>query len=69
MFHASPFEREVSQGGSLALAVCNAQYSFPRKHPYSTLLCEIVEACLQREPNKRPSARELLSKIDLQINQ
>ncbi|EPY52829.1 NAK protein kinase Ppk13 [Schizosaccharomyces cryophilus OY26] len=63
MFGYTPFEKQVSQGGSLALAVCNAQYSFPSENPYEPRLSNLVCACLQLNPEQRPYADDLIHAI------
>ncbi|WBW74132.1 serine/threonine protein kinase Ppk13 [Schizosaccharomyces osmophilus] len=68
MFGYTPFEKQVSQGGSLALAVCNAQYSFPSKHPYHPALVDLVRECLRLNPEQRPSAEYLIHHITEMMN-
>ncbi|EPX72594.1 NAK protein kinase Ppk13 [Schizosaccharomyces octosporus yFS286] len=63
MFGYTPFEKQVSQGGSLALAVCSAQYSFPSRHPYCSNMVNLIRACLQLNPEQRPSAEDLIRHI------
>ncbi len=64
---ASPFERTANEaGGSLMLAVVNGQYSWPEeaKERYPAALLELAEACLAGDAAARPSALELIAKID-----
>lgn len=60
----SPFETAQTEQGSIALAVMNAQYKFPPKDSYSTEIKSLIEACLTLSAVDRPSAREVLGRLE-----
>lgn len=62
-FKMNPFDNEVSRGGSLKLAINNAKFSFPSKHPYSKGLIQLITSLVVREPSKRPLIDSVISVI------
>ncbi len=60
LYGSSPFEGAVDRGGSIALAVANAQYQIPEKPNYSETTKDIIRQCLTVEAENRPSAKRLL---------
>ncbi|GAA6025597.1 hypothetical protein JCM11491_004771 [Sporobolomyces phaffii] len=63
-YGTSPFEtsQESSLGGSVAMAVLNGKYQFPPDQggAYSTGFKEIVRACLEVNPDRRPDIDEVI---------
>ena len=59
----SPFEntQTTEQGGSIALAVMNAQYKHPASasSTYSQGLRDLIDYMLQADPEKRPDIHEV----------
>lgn len=51
----SPFETlaTTEQGGSIAMAVMNAQYKHPRDSAYSQGLRDLIDAMLKADPQQR----------------
>ncbi len=62
----SPFEtsQTTEQGGSIAMAVMNAQYKYPRDSPYSETLKDLIDSCLKINPEERPAIDELIKKVE-----
>lgn len=58
----SPFEttQTTEQGGSLAMAIMNAQFRYPRESPYSENLKTLINSCLKVNAGDRPSVDELI---------
>ena len=57
----SPFETlaTTEQGGSIAMAVMNAQYKHPRDSVYSQGLRALIDNMLTADPNKRPDIHQV----------
>lgn len=64
----SPFEVNIDQGGSVALAVLNNQYKFPEDSKYSKELNNAIQWMLTANPTTRPNIHEVLTKIDELLN-
>ncbi|KAJ3900212.1 Pkinase-domain-containing protein [Lentinula edodes] len=64
----SPFEntQTTEQGGSIAMAVLNAQYKHPRgsEGRYSNGLKEMIDSMLKVDPEERPGIGEVLGMCD-----
>ncbi|KAG9015216.1 hypothetical protein FRB94_004335 [Tulasnella sp. JGI-2019a] len=58
----SPFEttQTTEQGGSLAMAIMNAQYKYPRESPYSESFKAMIDSCLKVNAGDRPTIDELI---------
>jgi serine/threonine kinase 16 len=56
----SPFEnlQTTEQGGSIAMAVMNAQYKHPQS-PYSDGLKKLIDSMLTVDPDKRPDVNQV----------
>ncbi|KAG8965371.1 hypothetical protein FRC00_004527 [Tulasnella sp. 408] len=65
-FNHSPFEtsQTTEQGGSMAMAVMNAQYKIPATSPYSEGLKDLINSCLKVNPAERPNIDQLVEKTD-----
>ncbi|KIO15754.1 hypothetical protein M407DRAFT_204289 [Tulasnella calospora MUT 4182] len=65
-FNHSPFEtsQTTEQGGSMAMAVMNAQYKIPRDSPYSEGLKDLINSCLKVNPVERPSIDQLVEETE-----
>jgi serine/threonine kinase 16 len=61
----SPFEdiRTTEQGGSIAMAVLNAQYKHPQS-AYSHGLKELIDSMLKVNPAERPDINEVIRATD-----
>ena len=57
----SPFETlaTTEQGGSIAMAVMNAQYKHPRDSAYSQGLRDLIDAMLTVDPKQRPDIHQV----------
>ncbi|KAI8992226.1 kinase-like domain-containing protein [Pilobolus umbonatus] len=65
-YHQSPFEMTVNkQGGTMALAVLNKQYSIPQsmKHIYSQSLLDMISWMLTVDPSHRPNISSIINKL------
>ncbi|KAJ7018800.1 other/NAK protein kinase [Mycena alexandri] len=62
----SPFENTqiTEQGGSIAMAVLNAQYKHPANSAYSQGFKELVDSMLKVEPKDRPDIHKVLEMTD-----
>ncbi|KAF7327977.1 Pkinase-domain-containing protein [Mycena kentingensis (nom. inval.)] len=62
----SPFENPqiTEQGGSMAMAVMNAQYKHPANSAYSQGFKELVDSMLKAEPRDRPDIHKVLEMTD-----
>lgn len=60
----SPFEVNLDQGGSVALAVLNNQYKFPSDDEYSQQLKDMIKWMLTADPTQRPNIHQVLHKLD-----
>ncbi|KAH8117862.1 other/NAK protein kinase [Phellopilus nigrolimitatus] len=62
----SPFETlaTTEQGGSIAMAVMNAQYKHPRESAYSQGLRDLVDAMLKADPKQRPDIHQVIEQTD-----
>uniref|UniRef100_A0A060SYS6 non-specific serine/threonine protein kinase n=1 Tax=Blastobotrys adeninivorans TaxID=409370 RepID=A0A060SYS6_BLAAD len=61
MYSGSPFELEAAESGaSLSLAVQSGKFKFPSTPEYSQGLKDIVTACLNVDPTKRPFIDDVL---------
>jgi len=58
----SPFETPdtTNQGGSLAMAVMNGRFNFPREDHYGEKTREVIKECLKMKPDERPSIEKVL---------
>lgn len=58
----SPFEntQTTEQGGSIAMAVLNAQYKHPNS-AYSQGLKDLIDSMLKANPKERPSIHQVCS--------
>jgi len=61
----SPFEniQTTEQGGSIAMAVLNAQYKHPQS-AYSSGLKELIDSMLKVNPTERPDINEVIRRTD-----
>lgn len=63
----SPFEMTINkQGGTMALAVLNRQFNFPRAASgvYSERFQKLISWMLQSDPTARPDIQKIISAID-----
>ncbi|KAJ7649994.1 protein kinase [Roridomyces roridus] len=62
----SPFESTqiTEQGGSIAMAVLNAQYKHPANSAYSQGFKDLVDSMLKVEPKQRPDIHKVLEMTD-----
>lgn len=61
----SPFEVNLDQGGSVALAVLNNQYKFPTDNDnYSQQVKDFIQWMLTANPANRPNIHQVLQKLD-----
>ncbi|KAG1455525.1 hypothetical protein G6F46_005575 [Rhizopus delemar] len=61
----SPFEMNMDQGGSVALAVLNNQYKFPEgSNKYSDNIKDMIQWMLTTDPSKRPNIHQILNKLN-----
>ncbi|KAG8906340.1 hypothetical protein FRB99_007120, partial [Tulasnella sp. 403] len=62
----SPFEtnQTTEQGGSLAMAVMNAQYKYPRDSPYSEGFKNLIDSCLRLNAQERPTVDDLVRQTE-----
>ncbi|KAI9343803.1 other/NAK protein kinase [Pilaira anomala] len=61
----SPFEVNLDQGGSVALAVLNNQYKFPTKEDhYSHDVKDLIQWMLTTDPLHRPNIHQVMQRID-----
>ncbi|KAJ7168498.1 other/NAK protein kinase [Mycena filopes] len=62
----SPFENTqiTEQGGSIAMAVLNAQYKQPANSAYSQGFKELVDSMLKVEPKERPDIHKVIEMTD-----
>lgn len=65
-FNHSPFEtsQTTEQGGSMAMAVMNAQYKIPATSPYSEGLKDLINSCLKVNPAERPNIDQLVENTE-----
>ncbi|KAG9038734.1 hypothetical protein FS837_001194 [Tulasnella sp. UAMH 9824] len=65
-FNHSPFEtsQTTEQGGSMAMAVMNAQYKIPATSPYSEGLKDLINSCLKVNPAERPNIDQVVEKTE-----
>ncbi|KAI8362748.1 other/NAK protein kinase [Blakeslea trispora] len=63
-YGSSPFEVNMDQGGSVALAVLNNQYKFPQDSPYSKELNETIAWMLTTNPTTRPNIHQVVTKLE-----
>ncbi|KAG1445980.1 hypothetical protein G6F56_009726 [Rhizopus delemar] len=65
----SPFEMNMDQGGSVALAVLNNQYKFPEgNNIYSQNVKDLIQWMLTTDPSKRPDIHQILYKLQDLLN-
>lgn len=56
----SPFElNQNDQGGSIALAVMNAQYKHPAGSAYSQGMRDLIDCTLKADPADRPNIHQV----------
>lgn len=57
----SPFEntQTMDQGGSIAMAVMNAQYKHPSNSSYSQGLRDLIDSILKADPKQRPDIHQV----------
>ncbi|CEP11100.1 hypothetical protein [Parasitella parasitica] len=70
-YGTSPFEMTINQqGGTIALAVLNKQFSFPnsKKDVYSQKLKDLISWMLNIDPDARPNIDEVIFAIDQVIS-
>jgi serine/threonine kinase 16 len=60
----SPFEVNLDQGGSVALAVLNNQYKFPSDVEYSQQVKDAIQWMLTADPTQRPNIHQVLKRLD-----
>lgn len=62
----SPFEtpQTTDQGGSIAMAVMNAQYKHPSNSIYSEGFRKLIDSMLVAEPKERPDIHEVIEKTN-----
>ncbi|KAG8937334.1 hypothetical protein FRC02_000104 [Tulasnella sp. 418] len=63
-YNHSPFEtsQTMEQGGSMAMAVLNAQYKHPRDSPYSEGFRGFIDTMLKAEPKDRPDIHQVIER-------
>ncbi|KAI8080767.1 kinase-like domain-containing protein [Gilbertella persicaria] len=64
----SPFEVNLDQGGSVALAVLNNQYKIPHDSTYSDELNQTIQWILTTNPAERPNIHQVISRLDELLN-
>ncbi|EEB08243.1 NAK protein kinase Ppk13 [Schizosaccharomyces japonicus yFS275] len=65
MYLIGPFERyQMEQGGSLALAISKGSYNIPETPEYDQKLHNVLNVCLTKNVESRPSVPELLPFFD-----
>ncbi|KLO06099.1 Pkinase-domain-containing protein [Schizopora paradoxa] len=62
----SPFEtmQTTEQGGSIAMAVMNAQYKHPSNSSYSQGFKDLIDDMLKADPQQRPDIHQVLESTD-----
>ncbi|KAF7316704.1 Pkinase-domain-containing protein [Mycena chlorophos] len=62
----SPFENPqiTEQGGSMAMAVMNAQYKHPASSAYSQRFKDLVDSMLKADPKERPDIHRVIEMTD-----
>jgi len=62
----SPFENTqvTEQGGSIAMAVLNAQYKHPATSAYSQGFKDLIDSTLKVDPQERPDIHRLIEMTD-----
>jgi serine/threonine kinase 16 len=60
----SPFEVDLNQGGSVALAVLNNQYKFSSNDNYSDEVKELIKWMLTSDPAKRPDIHQVIKRVN-----
>ncbi|KAL9551649.1 hypothetical protein MBANPS3_004163 [Mucor bainieri] len=60
----SPFEVNMDQGGSVALAVLNNQYKIPEDSNYSKEVNDTIQWMLTANPATRPSIQQVIARLD-----
>ncbi|KAI8889444.1 kinase-like protein [Backusella circina FSU 941] len=62
----SPFEVDINQGGSVALAVLNNQFRFPSNENdnYSSQVKELIKWMLTSDPATRPDIHQVIKKLN-----
>uniref|UniRef100_A0A1D1YPK8 non-specific serine/threonine protein kinase n=1 Tax=Anthurium amnicola TaxID=1678845 RepID=A0A1D1YPK8_9ARAE len=69
-YGSSPFDNSINeQGGSIALAVLNAQFRFPANDKYSQEFKDLISFMLKVEPKERPDIHQVIAKVDTQLEQ
>ncbi|KAM6504184.1 other/NAK protein kinase [Amanita muscaria] len=65
-YSRSPFEttQTTEQGGSIAMAVLNAQYKHPDTSKYSQGLRDLIDSTLKVDPKERPDIHEVIRITD-----
>lgn len=62
-FRFSPFEKlEIEQGANLNVAIAQGRFIIPEDTQYSPELVDIINQCLQLNPEDRPDIDELIEK-------
>lgn len=63
----SPFETlaTTEQGGSIAMAVMNAQYKHPANSAYSQGLRDLIDSMLKPDPSQRPDIHQVRTEFCL----
>ena len=67
LYGTSPFERDL--GASLSLAIQNGKVEWPQSRSATAELKEMVQYCLNLNPEERPSIEEVLSKAETLIGE
>jgi len=62
----SPFEtmQTTEQGGSIAMAVMNAQFKHPSNSSYSQGFRDLIDNMLKAEPQQRPDIHQVIEATD-----
>jgi serine/threonine kinase 16 len=69
-YGSPPFDNSISeQGGSIALAVLNAQFRFPEQDKYSPEFKDLISFMLKVDPKERPDIHQVIAKVDTQLEQ
>lgn len=71
-YGSSPFDNNINeQGGSIALAVLNAQFRFPptEQDKYSPEFKDLISFMLKVDPKDRPDIHQVIAKVDTQLEQ
>jgi len=63
-FHENPFDSAVLRGGNIKMAVINGNWSFPVKHTYSEVFCDLIKYLLNTNAAQRPTIKNVLKRAN-----